>query len=119
MTTTIEKQLAELDAKRKQLEAAKAQVTVNTKAFDKMLKDSDYDNAADLIVGLIKHFKINKYTDLKVSDKKAPTRMTIALRDEIKKALNGGASKRSLALKHNISYFCIQKVERNEYKSLK
>ena len=117
-TQEINKQIKDLQARAEKLEALKAQSTETNAKLTKLYKTSGYDNPVTLIEDLMKRFDVT-YLQLKpVSNRKPARRVDVAFRDQIKKDLEGGASKRSLSLGNNVSYMVIQNIERGKYDHL-
>ena len=113
--STIDKKIAEAEKLMKDLQKQKEASAINTKILDKVYKESGYNNAADLISDLLVHFKVNKYKDLKTSDRRKPTRVTKEIRDGIKKDFKSGASKLSLTKKYTLSFTIVKNICDGEY----
>jgi len=113
--STIDKKIAEAEKLMKELQKQKEASAINTKILDKVYKDSNYNSPADLISDLLKHFKVNKYKDLKTSDRRPPTRVTKEIRDSIKKEFKNGTSKLALKKKYNISWVIVANIIKGDY----
>ncbi|MGF1450439.1 MAG: hypothetical protein ACFB21_00015 [Opitutales bacterium] len=116
----IEEEEARLARQRKELlDQKKKQEALDAK-LDKLFTQSGYDTPRQLVEALIAKYNV-KFSGRKkaaASGKRRRTRVTANLRDEIKKAIEGGQSKNSLAKETGISYVVISKIEKGEYDHL-
>lgn len=132
----LEKQAARIAKKKARLEQQLAAEKEQAKWYDEVLKESGYKRPRDLIKALMAHFGIR--TVSLASKKRGPgrprkaaaaktakagkrkrTKVTAALRDEIKKVLADGQSKNAIAKKYGISYIVIKKIADGGYDKLK
>ena len=116
--TAITSQIKDLKAQAKELEDQKIRRAEADKIINTLYKDSGYNDPVILIKDLMAKFDINYMQVKPESNRKPAKRVTPEFRDSVKSDLSNGASKRSLSIKHNISYIVIQNIEKGKYDTL-
>ena len=133
----LEKLATRIARKKARLEEQLAAEKEQAKWYDAVLKESGYKRPRDLIKALMSHFGIRtvnlssrkrgpgrppKSASRKAAaktGKRKRTKVTGALRDEIKKTLADGQSKNAVAKQYGISYIVIKKIADGAYDKLK
>ncbi|MGJ3244415.1 MAG: hypothetical protein ACFE0O_15855 [Opitutales bacterium] len=118
----IEKAEAKLARQKKELLAAKKEMEAREKKLEALVKESGFKSAKELVDALVEKYNI------RLSAKRGPkpgsgkrrkrTKMTAALRDDIKKELKDGRSMNAVAKERGISYVVIAKVNKGDYDHL-
>ena len=128
----LEKKIAKKKAK---LEAQLKAEAETAKWYDQVLKESGYKRPRDLVKAMMEHFGIRTVSLGKAKRgpgrppkaasktavkgaKRKRTKVTAAVRDEVKKALQEGMSKNAASKKFGISYIVIKKIEAGAYDNL-
>lgn len=132
----LEKMANRIARKKAKLEQQLAAEKEQAKWYDEVLKESGYKRPRDLIKALMSHFGIRTVSlttkkrgpgrprkaaagKATKTGKRKRTKVTAALRDDIKKALDGGLSKNAAAKQYGISYIVIKKIADGGYDKLK
>lgn len=93
-----------------------------------LLKQSDFDKPRDLVEALIEEFSLRGFSSKKrkaasagktVGGRRRRTKVTPEIRDMVKNAVKGGASKNAVSKDTNISYAVITKIVEGKYDKLK
>jgi len=118
----IEQQAAELEKQKADLIKKQEQQEEELKKLDKIVEDSDYATAKQLIEALMKRFKIapSQLSKKAAAGSVGRTRTTVTaeLRDSILADLHSGMKKSAIGKKHNISYPVIRGVDSGKYNHL-
>lgn len=118
----LEKAEAKLARQKKELLAAKKDMEAREKKLEALVKESGFKTPKELVEALVEKYNI------RLGAKRGPkpgsgkrrtrTRMTAALRDDIKKEIKEGKSMNAIAKERGISYVVIAKVKKGEYDKL-
>lgn len=117
----LEQQEATLAQRKAELEAEKQRRLELDKRLDEIVEKSGYRSPRDLAQALISKYglrlaKANALPGEKQRRKR--TRITVELRDSIKKMVNDGTSMNAVSKQQNISYTVVAKIIKGHYDNI-
>jgi len=126
MKTDFSSELKQLEAEAARIEKQKADLLrkqeeeeKRLQKLDRIVADSGFGNAKQLIEALMARFNIApSQVSRKSSGGRTRTTVTVALRDAIRGDLASGMSKTGVGQKHGVSYMVIRGVENGKYDNL-
>lgn len=117
----IKKQVAKLTRKAARLEAKATKVGPSDNKLDDVVKNSGYKTPRALVKALIQAYGVKLVADSSGSvdiKRRKRTRVTIELRDSVKKEVSGGMSMNAASKQFNISYAVVTKIMKGDYDKL-
>jgi FKBP-type peptidyl-prolyl cis-trans isomerase (trigger factor) len=116
---TLEEEEARLAERKEQLLAQKKETEKKMNQLDKLIEKSGFDSPKELVEAIIERYgvKLSGRTAKKAA-RRTRTRMTAALRDQIKGELESGKSMNKISKETGISYVVIAKVRNGDYDHL-
>lgn len=118
----LEKAEARIAKQKKALLEAETKKAQSVKKLEALVKQSGFASAKELVAALVEQYGLRVPAKKRPSGGKARrkrTKMTAALRDELKKAVKAGESMNAVSKRTGISYLVVVKACKGQYDKLK
>lgn len=126
MIVDLEEQLRQLEKERVRIEEKKQQLQEQIQAeneaeekLDGLFQQSGYATPRALIVALMRKFNVRvSGASAEGTGRRKRTKVTAQLRDDVRKAVEGGLSKNQASKQFEISYLVVNKILNGSYDQL-
>jgi predicted nuclease with TOPRIM domain len=114
----LEQEAARIEKQRVSLLKKQQEAERQMKKLDKLVKDSNYKTAKQLVEALVSHYKISPSQISAGRSRRKYTRVNAALRDNIRADLKAGLKKSDIGRKYGVTYPVVAGVEKGKYNKI-